>query len=585
MDVGLSGTIFSNIISQIERGSLTPGLQFGVLNALSEILGSTPEGHESCRLIRAELETSVSRDREMAIAAHAKLQSLLPGGEPVSLQLPPPKLDYVAPATIALLKEVQPVLERAMRHSPSEEAVQAFKKLQRIAPLSGSSQTMAAVLDPARLESAREAIRRTGSPAVRYLEKIVRSERESGRITRHFLFEGRVLHRSDWSGLLKLLNAHFQSPPPGITREALEEIFLLPQKDFRVGTVSIRRDANQPLQIVGEIRTTARGVARGIGYFSLLIPSAPADGRPWVAKAEAISIHPEHKRSGLGSQLLVRAARFLKELGLEAMDANAMDDAGLFCVFNGFFADRKTYEEAVFELVQEERRKGSPIADEGVRQLLHPDANLAELAAFRIDEGRTGRDFLNELFKRKYLRLRFQLGAESPSWLRLLSNLHRNDPSPLAPLEWEALEVPTRAMLYSGVTFVGGNVPRLMSSDLDHVDHLIERLNNWAAQVSMFTSYPPSARGRMSEEARAGIEERLTAIQDLLAMLDADRSSPLGRNFRILIDPSEESGAARGRAKDHGAFVASALLSAEREALLRLPAGLKALFEDVVSRD
>jgi GNAT superfamily N-acetyltransferase len=364
----------------------------------------------------------------------------------------------------------------------------------------------------------------------------------------------------------------------------LEELFSLPLENYRVATVTILQDVDRPVRIVGEIRNANKRV----GFVGMKVPSVPPLGSPWVAKVEVINVDPKHQRLGIGSRLHVRAARFLHDRGVHAMDADAMEDAGLFCVFNGFRVDRAIYEDVVAEFVEDMRRAEVEVTEDLIRtQLLHPDANLAELAALKDIKGRgIGREFLKGLFSKRYLPVRFGLSPDNMSWLRLLSNLHRDGPSrKIAPLEWESLQPATRERLISNVDFVGGNVPNLMSSDREHAFHLLERLTNWVQRFSLLLFFPPAMQGPMLEEMREEIEDNMAAAQDVLKMIAADTSSPLFSHFRHLMDPGKDEGINRGDSTNNGLPMAATLLAAEKREFLRLPSVLRAFFDDLVTRD
>lgn len=549
-------------------------VQYSTLSCLSQIFASVPEGQEVARLVNTELTAVVSRRQE---AAQRERERLGPHYDDSGIHRPSfERIDVVPPALIQALRKAQPILEAAAQDSVAEGPVrEAFEKLRRISSLSGSSQTMPAVLDPAILDRARDLARpRVESPALRYLERMIRLDGEAGRATRVFVYNGSVVHRQDWPRVLGVLSDHFGSE---VTQESLSELLRLPRKDYRIGAVEIRRDANRNLRFAGAIRHRKDLV----GYFGMLVPPSPPRGSPWTVKVEAISIVPG--RQGIGSQLLARVASFLHGRDVHTMTADAMEDAGLFCVFNGFRLGKALYEEIVDECVQDASRQGVEIPEEQIRRLLEREANLAELAAFEWQGERIGRDFLQRLFTQRYLPVKFELSADKQSWLRLLSNLHRNKKDAVVlPVEWEGLNAATRRSLLDGVSFVGGNVARFMSSDRDHAVHLVERLNNWLLPLSMFMDYPVLLE-RMPEDGRRAILEKMGSAQAVVNMIAADPASPLFSNFRDLMDP--------GRVKtlqeswgNRGLFIARTLLAAERREMLSLPAPLKTLVEDLLSR-
>lgn len=568
--------IFNNIISMIGSERLMAGTQYQVMVSLASILSSLPEGAQTACLIRESLAAAVSKGSEDALKSRNRMQSLLEGVADVReiSRLAPPapieKIDRVPSAVVTALKSSEEALRKAMVN-PSQDVREAFAKLQRIIQMSGGvSQEMLAVK------------MRHVSPAVRYLERIslpTNGSRppELGRTAPVFFRDGGLVHFQQWDELSAMLTPYFGS---GLTREALSELFTLSQKDYRVAAVDMRTDPRGYLRINGEIR---QGQER-VGYFGMSIPPAPSlEGAPWSAKVEAISII--HKRVGIGGQLLVKLALFLQQKGVATMRADAMEDAGLFCVFNGFRVDRDVYENLVAEFVDDRRKQGKDLTDEQIQsELLFSEANLGDLAAFKADDRPVGREFLQGLFRRKYLPVSFHLDAEDQSWLQLLSNLNRDQPAPLAPLEWEALEPATRAMLYSGVHFVGGNVPGFMSTDVAHAEHLLERLNNWGSSVTMFYNYTPAMRERMPS-LQQDMREKVAFAQDVLDMIATDPSSVLFRTFRGLLDPGSEEGRRLGRTDNHGVVTASAFLAHEKMGLLRVPPALKTLFEDLVSRE
>jgi hypothetical protein len=266
------------------------------------------------------------------------------------------------------------------------------------------------------------------------------------------------------------------------------------------------------------------------------------------------------------------------------MTADAMENAGLFCAFNGFRLGKALYEEIVGEFVKDAAGRGVTIPQEEIRRLLDREANLAELAAFKWQGDVVGRDFLERLFTQRYLPVKFELSANKQSWLRLLSNLHRDRKDAVVlPLEWEELSSETRGLLMDGVGFVGGNVARLMTSDQDHAVHLVERLNNWSQILSMFLDFPASLLERMPDERVRALQGQKAAVQAVLDMVAADPESSLYANVRDLMDDGRVT-ALQGSWGNRGFFIAQTLLAAERKELVRVPPPLKALFEDIVSR-
>jgi hypothetical protein len=536
-------------------------------------LASVPEGREVARRVEDELNAVVFQGRE---AARRERERLGPHFDDSGIPKPSfEKIDVVPTPLLQALREAQPVLEAAARaaEGPVREA---FERLCRISRLSGTSQTaMPAVLDPSALDRARDLARpRAESPALRYLESLIRRDGGETQASPVFVLDQAVVHRGDWPRLLRVLSEHFGSE---VTRESLADLLRLPLADYRIGAVEIRRDDRGNLRFAGEIRRHRERV----GYFGMLVPPAPPRGHPWAVKVEAISI--VHARLGIGSRLLARVAHFLHRRGVHAMTADAMDGAGLFCVFNGFRLGKSLYEEIVGEFVQDAARRGVEIPPEEIRRLLDREANLAELAAFEWREERIGRDFLQRLFTQRYLPVKFELSADKQSWLRLLSNLRRNDPNAVVlPPEWEGLTPATRRLLLDGVGFVGGNVARFMSSDRDHAAHLVERLNNWTQPLAMFVDYPILLE-RMPDDGKRAIGEKIDAAREVLAMIAADPSGPVFSNVRDLMDPGRAA-ALQDSSGNRGLFIARTLLAAEERGMLGLPAPLKSLFEDIVSR-
>src|SRR5262249_32568058 len=136
------------------------------------------------------------------------------------------------------------------------------------------------------------------------------------------------------------------------------------------------------LKIAGEIRYAN---ATMDGYFSTFIPPPPSLGKPWGVQVEESAL--SYPRLGIGSELLCRAARFLHDGGVHSLDAEAKENAGLFYVFNGFRVNKSLYEEIVAEFLEEMTRQGVTIPETQVRtRLLDREANLAELAAFKVEE-------------------------------------------------------------------------------------------------------------------------------------------------------------------------------------------------------
>ncbi|HSA58920.1 MAG TPA: hypothetical protein VLJ37_04475 [bacterium] len=552
-----------------------PTVQYATLSCLSQILDSVPEGRDVAQRVNAELRAAVSQGQE---AARRERERLGPhfddrGIPRTTLE----RIDVVPPELLRALREAQPVLEAAAQATEAERPVrEACAKLRRISALSGSSQTIHAVLDPSTLDRARDMARpRVESPALRFLERMIRLDGDDGRTTRVFSLDESVVHRGAWPGVLRVLSDHFGSE---VTQESLSELFRIPHKDYRIGSVMIRRDDRGNLRFAGEIRRRRDRV----GFFDMLVPPAPPRGRAWSVKVEAISLI--HTRLGIGSQLLARVARFLHGRGVHAMTADAMENAGLFCVFNGFRLGKALYEEIVGEFVQDASRRGVEIPQEQIRRLLDREANLAELAAFEWRGERIGRDFLQGLFMRKYLPVKFELSADKQSWLRLLSNLHRSQPDKLVlPLEWESLSDATRRMLLDGVGLVGGNVPHLMSSDRDHAVHLMERLNNWAQPISMAMGFPPDMLNRMPDGMRAILREKAAAIADVFRMLAADPTSPLFSQFQTLMSP-DSGEVAVDSSGNRGFFIARTFLAAEKADFIKLPEIFRRFFESMLSR-
>lgn len=526
------------------------GVQFHTLTHLARILDEVPEGREAAAVLQGELAER--------------------GGIG--------KIDTVSPQAVAALKEALPHLERAMA-SPSPDLAEAFEKLKRIATLTGTSQTLSAVFSSSTLERARELGRpRVESPAVRTLERLMgpNGERDEGRTAPVFFMDGTRVHANGRSKLLEMFSKHFGSE---VTQQELNAVFRVPQKEFRIAAVDSRLDLRGYLRIAGEIRKDAERV----GYFGMSIPPVPPLGNPWAVKVEAISIVA--KRVGIGSQLLARLALFLHGRGVHTMNADAMEDAGLFCVFNGFRLEKSLYEEIVHEFIADQKRLKVDLPMEHVRRLLDRDANLAELATFEWAGKRSGREFLQRRFTEKYLPVRFELSADKQSWLRLLSNLHRNDPDQkLAPNEWDGLSDATRQLLYSGVLFVGGNVPHFMSSDKDHAAHLMERLNNWAQPLSMYMDFNDAMLERMPESMKADIEAKRLAIQDVVKMIAADADSPLFSRFSDLISPGSE-GVAGDTGTNRAFFIASTLLRMVGKGWLKIPSHLEDRLKELVARD
>lgn len=558
---GTSG-VFSVLINQMEAGRLLGGIQFHALSHFSQILAADPEGRETAALINEELNKS------------------------------PDRIEFVPRPIIAALRGSSAILDRAVATSSHEAVVvEAFRKLQRIVQLTGNgtgiSQTMPAVVDPAALARASGQIRqgraRVESPALRYLERLRRETSENQRLP-VFSIDGKIVHISQKSDLLDLLSRHFGSP---VTQQTLHQLFGLNQENCRIASVDIRREGQGRLRIAGEIRhENDRG-----GFFGMIIPPMPESGSPWTAKVEAISV--VKGRLGIGSALLYRVALFLHEMGVHAMEANAMEGAGLFCVFNGFRIGKSLYEDLVTEFVGAMREKGVAISDDKIRtQLLDRESNLAELAAFEVGGKRVGREFLNALFSRKYLPVKFELSADKQSWLRLLSNLHRNQKNFLvvpsewdgAGAAWQGLRSETRMMLLSGAAFVGGNVLHLMSSDRDHAVHLVERLNNWAQTIAMMMAFPRDMIDRLPEERRTVIAQQQAAITDILAMLGADPSSSLFTHFWDLMDPGA-GGFSGSASTNRGFFIASTMTTASQKGLVTVPRVLARRFEELLLRE
>jgi GNAT superfamily N-acetyltransferase len=580
------GAIFFNIIGQMESGRLMPAVQYAALNSLSRILETVPEGREVSCLIDSELEASVSKSRRAAEQARAEHSKYFGDGEVHRLGTSLERIDDVSPSLVKALKAAQPLLERAMRDSPGETAVLAFEQLRKIASLPGVQPTVPAVLDPATPDRARETTRpRAKSPAVRYLDDLIRPKQEDNRSLPVFTWKsGSVVHRNQWPEVLRLLSDHFGSE---VTRESLSELFSLDRSDYRFGVVSIRFDDRGNLRIAAELCRRKEKA----GYVGLLIPPIPPRGTLWAAKVEAIALI--HKRLGLGSQLLARTARFLHAHGIHAMDADAMEDAGLFCVFNGFEVDRSIYEDVVDEFVEAMGRRGIKLEEDAVLTgLLNEHDNLGELASFEVGGKMVGREFLGQLFTRRYLPVRFPFGSDrrsQQSWLRLLSNLHRDRPDfRVVPMEWEHLQPATKGMLLSGLHFVGGNVAQILSSDGEHSHHLLERLTNWASSISMGLSYLrlyPDMPERMKRTTSDNIRPQAAAIQDVLEMIARDETSQLFSHFRLLLGPEKGAPVDGGFVMGHGVSIGDTLLAAERHGFLALPAVLRALFEEKVSQE
>ncbi|HEX5037057.1 MAG TPA: hypothetical protein VFX30_07840 [bacterium] len=564
-----------------------PGVQYSAMDSMAQILSSVPEGQPTAALVRSALGEAVSKAHEEAQREQRKtkeLFSILDGDASAPQSAPLAAIAYVPPDVVSALKEALPVLVRALE-TPSAEAGDAFQKLRRITLLTSTSQTMSAIFDEATLDRARDLGRpRVESPAVRYLERSVypTGVRGPGRTGPVFLQEGSIVHFHQMDELLGRVSAHFGSE---IGRDAWSDLFLLPHKDYRVATVDIRFQDQGLLRIFGLIRHGQTNV----GTFSMAVPHVPSIGNPWTVKVETISII--HKRVGIGTQLLARLALFLHQRGVHAMRADARDEAGLFCAFNGFQLERRSYEEIVGKFVREMEIKRVDISKETVARLLDRDANLAELASVEAGGHRVGRDFLGQLFIEQYPKVFFELSADAPSWLRLLSNLQRTQgeksgdgrPEKLAPLEWDALPPETRQLLYGGVLFVGGNVPHLMSSDREHAAHVIERLNNWATVISMMMDFPESMRKRMPAERKAELEEKRVAMQAVLDMVAADPASSLFSNFSDLMTPTTEE--ATGDPSVQRAFlIARTALEAAAKGLIRVPPRLEPVFRELRSR-
>jgi hypothetical protein len=576
----------------IGANRLMPGVQYSAMDSMAQILSSVPEGQPTAALVRSALGEAVSKAQEEAQKEKRKtrdLLSVLDGDAPASQSALQPAplaaIAYVPASVVSALREALPVLTRALE-SPTAEAGEAFQKLRRITLLTSTSQTMSAVFDEATLDRARDLGRpRVESPAVRYLERSIYPTvvRGSGRTGPVFLQEGSIVHFHQMDDLLGRVSAHFGSE---ISRNAWNDLFVLPHKDYRVATVDIRFQEQGLLRIFGLIRHGQTNV----GTFSMSVPQVPPIGNPWTVKVETISII--HKRVGIGTQLLARLALFLHQRGVHAMRADARDEAGLFCAFNGFQLERRSYEEIVGKFVREMELKRVEISKETVARLLDRDANLAELASVEAGGHRVGRDFLGQLFMEQYPKVFFELSADAPSWLRLLSNLQRTqgeksedgEPEKLAPLEWDALPPETRQLLYGGVLFVGGNVPHLMSSDREHAIHVIERLNNWATVISMMMSFRESLRKRMNPEWKANFDVKRVAMQAVLEMVAADPASSLFSNFSDLMTPTTE-GATGDDNIERAFLIARTALEAAAKGLITLPPRLELVFQELVSRD
>lgn len=543
----------------MQAGRLLPGMQYNALRAVSQLLGSVPEGRDASHLISQALEGISDR------------------------------IESVPEPVLVAVYQAIPILDRVTAGTLGDAESEAHRKIQMIVRHIGSStgisQTLLAVDAPKAIERAASQIYRVRSriesPALRYLQERRDGMDGDARLPA-FQLNGKWVHRGKLADLLAILSRHFGGD---VSENSLRRLFCLDQTDYRIASVGVLQDAGH-LRITGEIRHDQEVG----GYFGMIIPPVPESGTPWVAKVEAINVIKN--RTGIGSHLLFRVALFLHEMGVHAMEANAMEAAGLFCVFNGFRVGKSLYEEIVAEFVGHLEEKGIPVSESRLRtHLLDRDSNLAELAAFEIDGHRVGRDFLNALFHRKYLPVKFELSADKQSWLRLLSNLNRSEKNiVIVPTEWQpkteawpGLSAGVRSLLMGGLTLVGGNVLHLMSSDRDHAIHLVERLNNWAQGVGMFMDFPPELIDRLPAERRAMTNQQKTAIQEVLAMLESYADSNLFAHVQDLLDPNSEGGV--GQTNHRGIGLARTLLSAHQKQFLVIPPLFVHLFEELLSSD
>lgn len=526
---------FTAFLQGIQSSDYSSPLRFQALTALTQVLDSVPEGRPLAIVVKAE----IARPGEDAIGPHV--------------------LD-------ALMASV-PTMESAAAARPDLEALGTIRALIDAGP---GGRLVPAALSSEPMARAREfANARLESPATRLAGRLLASSPEANPPL--VLWNGSRLRSSHVPALVESLGLYFGST---FAWDSFMNVFRLPQDGYRVSTVVLKSEGHSDLHLEGILRRRAERA----GFFGMTIPRPPARGSSWVAKVDSIYIHD--KRKGLGSRLLLGIAKFLFDAGFTALDADAAQDAGLFCVDNGFKASRSLYESIVEEFEAGLREKGISLTPDQRIRLLEK-GNLANLAAFTIDGRAEGREFLRRRFQRGQLPVRFWLDADNASWLRLLNRTCDERPF---PLEWESLQPGTRSLLTYNLGYLG-SVPRILSSDSDHADHLLERLNNWMTRLSMFLSYRGAMREKMPAELISEMTIMVKAAEDVLNMLASHPGSALFLHFRNRIDP-DLSGHQSHRTGmlSFGMPIVHTFLAAEKAGFVKLPGVFRDMFEAITER-
>lgn len=263
--------------------------------------------------------------------------------------------------------------------------------------------------------------------------------------------------------------------------------------------------------------------------FRRSIPARPNTHQPWIARSHGIAIaDPALQRQGLGRLLTQRFLAFLHRLGVDGLDFH-VSKAGTF-VFPrlGFdFAHtgaRNRVKIQFREYLKQKYPHREKMDDDQWAKIEH----AWEIADYQLSNGYpAGRDFLFDLGNlgaASSYPVRFWTKSDYEGWGLLFSER--------TPPEWNSLAPATLAALKQHHR---KEMPKLLTSFIDHVGNLHEALGNWLLPVDFYLRNlgPDGLLHMMSEEEVDDLHEQFVHTAQLLAWMASHdlRDTPLGKAF------------------------------------------------------
>jgi len=296
---------------------------------------------------------------------------------------------------------------------------------------------------------------------------------------------------------------------------------------YRLSHLELEFIGQSYFDIRGTIKPCSGGPEAAV--FRRSIPARPNSNQHWIARSHGIAIADQAlQRQGLGRLLTQRFLAFLHRLGVDGLDFN-VSKAGTF-VFPrlGFDFAHTGARNRVKIQFREYLKEKFPFRERDDDDRWAKIEHAWEVADYQLSNGYpAGRDFLFDLGNlgaASSYPVRFWTKSDYEGWGLLFSER--------TPPEWNSLAPATLAALKQHHR---KEMPKLLTSFIDHVGNLHEALGNWLLPVDFYLRNlgPDGLLHMMSEEEVDDLHEQFVHTARLLEWMSSQelRATPLGKAF------------------------------------------------------